>query len=302
MVFNFVLIGVFILMGLSVLLNAFGIYCLRKQSGGNTNQRLLLQNLSIIEITKILYDFISLGLFHTCKSCYKKYSVFLDIVEINFMTVLFVSVLLITIDRLCCVVLSTRYKRSVTEKLVKEILISTWLISFTSGLFMWAIVTSTEYVKIYYYMSFDIIIIVMTGIVYLTMIVLIQKRRNKFTRASEKRNMKMFLVPTLIVTSFILCNAIPDLILIRHYNNVTYGVISYLWALGFVTDPLIYIFVGKRSRKVAKAFFVCFQRCCGIQKKCVSKNNSCKRGLVVKYAKPHQIQDDLTREISVEVR
>ena len=42
-----------------VVLNAFGIFCLSKQSGRNPNQRCLLQNLSTVEILKAIYDLMS---------------------------------------------------------------------------------------------------------------------------------------------------------------------------------------------------------------------------------------------------
>ena len=70
------------LSGLSLLLNIFGICCLRNRRNSNVNQQLLLQNLAAIEITKIIYDIISLAAYHFHTIWYEhnyKVSVFLSL-------------------------------------------------------------------------------------------------------------------------------------------------------------------------------------------------------------------------------
>lgn len=253
------LIGVFVLMFVSISLNAFGIYCLRKQNGGNINQRMLLQNLSVIEIVKMIFDYVSLTLYQFQNAWYLKYYIYMDIIEVNLMTILFISVLLISVDRLACVTLQLRYNHSVNQKLVQDILITTWLVGQTPGLIMWALASASEYAKAYYYMVFDVLIIFITLLVYITMIYLLHRRRRKFPNLTEgqgpRRNLKMFLIPCLIITSYIFFNAIPDLILMKHFSHRIYHVTCYLWAFGFVSDPLIYIFINKKSRKIAKRSF-----------------------------------------------
>ena len=49
----------------------------------------------------------------------KSHFAFLDIIEINLMSILFSSVILISIDRLACVLLRVRYNYYITESLVK---------------------------------------------------------------------------------------------------------------------------------------------------------------------------------------
>ena len=262
-----VLFGLFSLMFISIILNVFGIYCLRKQKGGNVNQRMLLQNLSFIEITKMTYDYIPMTLYHFHNDWYKSHFAYLDIIEINLTTILFSSVLLISMDRFACVLLRVRYNHYIKEPLVRDILVTTWVAGFTSGLFMWALASSIEYAKVYYYMTFDVIIIIWSGITYLTMIKFLRKRNERFRQLAGNGNghmkcLRMFLVPSVIITSFILFNAIPDIIMANDVTEVTYHVTSYLWTLGFVTDPLIYIFLNKKSRRIAIASFKCRTRIC----------------------------------------
>ena len=60
------------------------------------------------------------------------------------------------------------------------------------------------------------------------------------------------MIPSFIITTFIIFNAIPDFIFNFHYNDATYHVTACLWTIGIVTDPIIYIFLNKKSRRIAK--------------------------------------------------
>lgn len=261
------LVFVYVIMFLSLLLNGFGIHCLRKQRGGNKKQRTLLVNLSIIEFTKISYDFVPLTLYHFNRPFYDYINTYLDIIEINLMSILFSSIILISFDRLACVLLSVRYNVYIKESLVKDIILSTWIIGFTPGLFMWAIFPKSEDAKVYFYKVFDVTIIITTIVIYATVINLLRKQKKRFPRLSNNngnhrqiKSLKMFLVPALIVTCFTLFSAIPDFITMYYFNSITFHVSTCLWVLGFLADPLIYIFLNKRSRQVAMSSFGYFRR------------------------------------------
>ena len=108
---------------LSLLFNALGIHCLRKRQGGNKNQHLLLRNLAAVEITKTLYDYVPLTLYHFCHQWYRNHHMYFEIIqilEVNLMTILFSSYVFITLDRLLCATLKTRYKMLITKKLVQN--------------------------------------------------------------------------------------------------------------------------------------------------------------------------------------
>ena len=68
----------------SIALNAFGFYCLHKQSGRNPNQEVLLQNLSLTEIVKVTYDLICLTVYHFHPSWYYSHFVYLDVIEVRY--------------------------------------------------------------------------------------------------------------------------------------------------------------------------------------------------------------------------
>ena len=250
-----VVIIVFMLMSVSLLLNTLGIYCLRQQKGGNKNQRMLLVGLSAIEIIKVAFDYIALPLYNYNTSWYLLHYTYFDMVEITLMTILYSSIILISVDRSFCVILKIRYNHYITEKLVKTSLVITWVVGIFSGPIMWVSASHCEYGKIYYYLSFDIIVLIVAMITYLSYGKLIHNQNRKFQQTTEdtmhfKMIKQMFLVPSLIIICFILFNVIPDIIAIKYFNNTIHHVIACLWGLGYNADPIIYIFLNKKCRVI----------------------------------------------------
>lgn len=254
---------IFVLLAVGIILNAFGIYCLRQQRGGNANQRRFLQNLSLIEIIKMVWDYVPLCTYNYSSGLYEKCYIYLDIIEVNIMTILFSSILLVTIDRLSCVLLTTRYKQYVRESFVTEVIITTWLIGLTSGWFIFAM--NSEQAKADYYLTFDIIIVAMSVITYSLIVKLLGDRKRKFVKLRQmtiksrgvhvekhKGNLRMLFVPSAIITSYVLFNAIPDIVFNFWFTNATYQVSLVLWTLGVSVDPVIYIFLNKGVRNTAK--------------------------------------------------
>ena len=58
-------------------------------------------------------------------------------------------------------------------------------------------------------------------------------------------------VAFLLMFSFIVFNGIPDLVFALEQTDETYHAVSVLWSLGYLLDPLIYIFTSKEMRKIA---------------------------------------------------
>lgn len=245
----------------SLSLNGFGIYCIRHQRGTRTNQMLLLQNLSIAEIAKTIYDCITINLYNFNFDLYCRYNNYIDIIEINLMSILFASILLISLDRLSCVMLGIKYKQYITRHFVSEILISIWLIGSTPGLFVWALSSNSYHVKMCFYTVIDIIIITSSVVIYTMVVKLLRMKQEKINasrgvcgrrRRHNKRRTRMYLVPFFIITSFILFNAIPDLVMMNYYeSSSSYHLSLILWAIGFISDPIIYIFVNRKCMHAA---------------------------------------------------
>ena len=150
----------FTLMVVCVFVNVFGIFILRKQKGGNINQRLVLQNLSCTEIIKISYDFVSLTIYHFYKDWHKVNRTSAGIiimVEMSLMTVIFCSFILISVERIAFFVLVTQYKYYITKKVTTFIIISTWVLGGSLGPIFWLGSLVLRAARMYYYISFDII-------------------------------------------------------------------------------------------------------------------------------------------------
>lgn len=244
------------LMFLSITMNSFGIYCLKKQRKGNRKQRLLLQNLSVIEITKMLFDYVSISMFHFRSDWFEAYCQYFEIFEANIMCVYLCSTLLISLDRLACVLLRVRYNYYITERLIQEILFTVWIVGLTPGLFIWALSFHSEYMKVYFYIVFDVVITIMISVTYLVILQLLRNRNRRFPdliRLEYRRNVKMLIVPTCIITTFVFFNLFPDVVFCFFHNAVTFQINVLLWTTGFVVDPIIYIFLTKKSRQIARS-------------------------------------------------
>ena len=71
-------------------------------------------------------------------------------------------------------------------------------------------------------------------------------------RINAKNELKFFRVPLLILTAFLVCNCIPDMIFTFVDSEVFYNIMVLMWGLGYLIDPCVYIFINKRTRKTAQ--------------------------------------------------
>lgn len=242
---------IFCLNVISLILNGFGIYCLRLQKGGNENQRLLLQNLSFIEMVKIMNDYVSMGSYFTNRVWYDKYRVYLDILEVNILTVFFCSIVLLAVERLTCITLGLLYKAHVRKLFVKKILFAMWCLGAISGVLLFKFDKLPA--KAYYYLSFDIFTVIIVIFTYAGILNIRRKTNGKISaeRKYALREYKIVRVPVLIVTAFLLCNVIPDVIFTINERVEVYDVTVVLWGVGFLIDPCVYIFINPRTRMTA---------------------------------------------------
>ena len=176
------LIFVFSLNMISLMVNGFGIYCLHMQHGGNVNQRMLLQNLSLIEMLKIVNDYISMTSYYCYKDWYDDHIVYLDIAEINILTVFFSCFVLISGERFACIMLSVKYNFYVTKSLIKDALCVTWLVGSTSGFFLWA--TGHHHAKAYYYVVLDVLVFVLSIVTYFSISKKYRQRKQRLSTVS----------------------------------------------------------------------------------------------------------------------
>ena len=252
---------------ISIIFHSFGIYCLHAQKGGNRNQRILLQNVSVIEIVKILYDYISFTSYYIYDTWYKKNQQLLDVIEVIIMTVIFFSFMMIDIERFFCITLNMKYKIYVTESLVKWVVFAMWMVGVTCGFVLWVgkdIISR----KLYFYLVLGILVIVLTFITYSCILKTYHSSRRDFCHKSRnlRQELKILRIPFLIILGFLLFNIIPDVILfmLDETSNISedmYHASVILWAVGYLLDPLIYIFLNRKTRLVAKTTFQGMCKC-----------------------------------------
>ena len=89
----------------AIILNATGIYCIRQRKKGNRNQLLLQQNLAWVQLVKTILDYLPWALYRFNMDWYIQNYSYLDILEINMMTLMYACFVLITLDRFLCVLL-----------------------------------------------------------------------------------------------------------------------------------------------------------------------------------------------------
>ncbi len=249
----------FLLAACSVLMNFLGLYCLPQQKRGSKNQCLLQQNLSTIDITKILYDFVPIAFYYLRNDWYNSNYQYFDVVEIHMMTILYSSYILLLGDRLACVLLDIKYSAYLTKKLVRNVIFSSWLTGIVPGVLVGVVFPHKGQGKVYYYIAFDGIVITMTIITYTVIMVSIRKMNNRRIPSSTLRNKdingelktkRSMVVTFLLLSSFLSCYIIPDIVFVFHKDIQAYQVISLFWSLGFLLDPIIYISLNNELKGI----------------------------------------------------
>ena len=89
----------------AIILNGTGIYCIRQRKKGNHNQLLLQQNLAWVQLVKTALDYLPWALYHFNMDWYIENYSYVDILEVDMMTLMYASFVLITLDRFLCVIL-----------------------------------------------------------------------------------------------------------------------------------------------------------------------------------------------------
>lgn len=254
---DFLLIAIYFVWFIGILINIFGIYCLQKQKNGAfLNQRILLQNLSVVMIVTCMDDTVTLSLYYFRYDWYQY--IYFDIIKINVMSVVFVSIILVTLDRLSYILYRARYNRSINTVFLKESLITIWIISFTIGPFIWALAAnSLTKIKVYYYVILDTIVFLTASISYVSLIRLVQsgsQRTSQLDLGIGNRyisDMKMLRVPYLIITTYALLCATPDIIFGFYQGYLTMKIKLLLRAASILIYPLTYILFDEKTRQNA---------------------------------------------------
>ena len=115
------LIATTILSFLGIILHVFGIYLLRKVQRRNNNHNILITNLSIIEISLMLWFTTSRILQYYDKGFYIGIAISLAFYSWTSFA-FYLSMIFISFDRLLCSILHVKYNYYVTSKRVKKVI------------------------------------------------------------------------------------------------------------------------------------------------------------------------------------
>ena len=248
--------------------HGFGIYCLMKIKERNNNQRIILTNLSIIEICLMSSSFVS-GLLSYNEV--NNISITITIAINNFFNIAFYFLMtFISIDRLLCLLLHIKYNYFITSKVVKISMVVLWVITLPLSIplnFKNQCVKSLCYDHLSILLGFVFLIISITA--YLSIIVTVIKnektRVNEATVLPRRKLKKMYMVP------FIVLYQTPDLILLleRSQNiimsSVAVNSVYCCYVLGCIADALIYIFFDDKIRQFEICSISNVLRCICIQ-------------------------------------
>lgn len=256
---------VYLLTVIPILLDFLGLYCLYKNKLRKENQKLFLYHITIVELllNVIGIVLITLDLLPNVHRTVRNVIVSL---HGGASLVFYLIMLLITLDRLACVLLHIKYKILITNKLIRAIIYCSWVLGFLSviPLSFTASELTKDIVYTYGFVVSDSIVVLAFSVCYVAITCMLRVRRERLSSSSSKTRThgsvfrKQYLIPFLIITSFVLFYGIPDAVMtFSDKTEEQLQIVTVFWSLGFVADPLIYIFFNRAYRKTAICFFRC---------------------------------------------
>ena len=233
---------------------------------GNRNQRAIITALCACElagasftITSYLFEFYVSLLATDIIFCFE-----------NIFTMLnyyFIMVLL-TIDRLLVFYLNIRYASRFNFKKLLKLIFSAVTVSFVTTVTILILIvlrkrTWQQFESVIYimFLSFDIPYILLAIVTY-SYIFIVYRRHLKLKKNIQGSNNKehfKLLVPSLIIGTSLIFFILPDVLNVTYkYNLIIYSndlvtyVATILYRIGWIVDPLIYIFCSNCKRKRKK--------------------------------------------------
>lgn len=242
----------------SVVLNMAGIMALCSYHK-KTNQNIILVYMSTAEIMMAANIIIWMAPRDvTFSISYLKYFTSLQWV---LGTALVSSMYTLLIDRLICFTNPLKYKARLPRRRIKLILLVAAVISLVSGIPGFCIehwFLSGYQSALYISLCLIILYITLFFVAYGFAFHSLKKSRRRLrtsTQTHNKRRLKKFAVPGVILTSYLLFYCVPFMAIFYYHqmgmqrnNNYKFGTAKVLSLLGFVVDPMTYIFLSKHYR------------------------------------------------------
>ncbi|XP_057311539.1 proteinase-activated receptor 1-like [Hydractinia symbiolongicarpus] len=202
---------------------------------------------------------------------YESCIIYFELIEIGLLSIIFLSMILISADRFLCITLGVKYKAIVTRKKLQFTVVMIWIINVISTIpFLFS--KKRSYFKYIYYAAFGTLFVIVSVIIYARVALSIHLRTKRMLSIQSGRGSirskpigvfrKLYVVPFGIITTFVLFNVIPDTLEVLHYNrpfdSTTYEAVFCFYIIGYIADPLIYIFLNAETKATARKFMYTF--------------------------------------------
>ena len=246
------------LLSSSVFLHILGIFCLLKYKSKVKNPRIVLINLSSVELLTAVFMIIMLsGSYLKLTHEQELTAIKVQILIYHFITLLlYGSMTLISVDRLILVLFPMRYHRYMQTHVIKYIVIGIWVSSFLLPLpfaFNSITIAQHKYVILYSAYTAQGIFLITSVITYSLVSIKLRYRKElgKVLPSCEKKKdlKKRHLMPFLIIFTFIVFYQIPQYI--KVFGTISNTIKMGITYVGLLLDPLIYIFSRKPMLRIA---------------------------------------------------
>ena len=176
---------------------------------------------------------------------------------------LFLAMMILTIDRLFCVLDPVKHKVKFTNGNVKRIIYASWILSLTVAVLN-GIIGEMFSLENMLLIRCTIIVVVYPLVAIVTYSIIsirikISEKRFNRTPAKGETVSKHFKISALIIITYLLLNTIPTIFNAVLSKKVTYinfiiheGMLMCFY-FGLVTDPLIYVFLTKHFRDIIRS-------------------------------------------------
>ena len=165
------------------------------------------------------------------------------------------------------------YKKKTNQSLILGCLTVTESFNIIAGMLIMSFIFKIKklFLAEYFFTGlilFNIVYLVYSIISYIIAYVVVRRSREMFGTSrtqQDKKVAKILLVPGILISTFIIFNVIPFVIMLpealrKQENDIKYQICKLITFGGFIVDPLSYVLLMKHYRKSIKvklSYFIC---------------------------------------------
>ena len=275
----------FLIIALALFFHLLGILLIltnkRKRNGivrhELSNQHLLLLHLSIVSIIGVFINAVAIyNQAHRIR--YPNY--FIIIYYVAYIAYI-LNLVYLSFDRVVLVLLPLKYKKSGYKFVLMGALIMLWVLAILYGIMMkYAKFINHGGYRKYASFVYNGLVVLITLLIYVIIIckvnLLSNVQSSNTTKNCNKRNIRKYIVPFLIVGTFFLFNIVPAIITATtKFDRADLILLIGVNVLNYVSDPVIYIFIQPSIyNHFTKSSKGLYQKCAGISQCGSSKSFS----------------------------